>query len=278
MVSSLTTLDPIFINQSMDLSFNCWYEIEENNDKAFVELSTDGRNYDVIDTFTGSSDGWLQRSYSLDNYLGKSIFIRFRYSTDARIMEDGFFIDDIYPVATYDQINTIDDAITETSYILSNKQDDQYYYRIRGYNDAHGWGDYSMIASLTGIIINNTAPLPPSITGPQRATPKKLCSYSLQATDPDGHQIYYYIDWGDGTIVNWTGPVESGEIITLNHTWTKRGDYTIESRVKDEYNATSTWTELPIAMPKIKNYWEFLQILQQFLNYIGIDFSLFPSV
>ncbi|MFO8077378.1 MAG: M14 family zinc carboxypeptidase [Thermoplasmatota archaeon] len=277
MVSSLTTIDPIFINQSMDFTFSCWYEIEENNDKAFVELSTDGRNYDVIDTFTGSSNGWLQRSYSLDNYLGRSIFIRFRYSTDGRITEDGFFVDDIYPVATYEHIKSIDDTITETSYTFSNKQDDQYYYRVRGYNNARGWGDYSMIASLNGITINNTAPLPPTITGPQRSTPKTVCSYNLQATDPDGHQIYYYINWGDGTIVNWTGPVESGETIILNHTWVKRGDYTIEARVKDEYNATSTWAELSVAMPKIKDHWSLFLILQRFLDHIGIDISLLPS-
>ncbi len=273
MVSSLRTVHPLFVNRSMDLTFSCWYDIEEQADMAFVELSTDGRNYEVIDSFTGSSDGWILRSYSLDQYLGKSIFIRFRYITDDRITEDGFFVDDIYPIACYQQITSVDDSITESSYHCFKTYYD-YYYRVRGFNDAHGWGDWSMLSSLNGITINNTAPMMPTINGPQRAKLGETLSYQIQAIDPDDHQLYYYIDWGDGSIINWTGPIESSETIIINHSWSTRGDYTIEVRVKDEYGATSPWAELPVAMPKQWNLSFLFQLIQQILDIIDLSFPL----
>jgi len=79
-VSSMSTIEPIKVNRGTDLSFWCWYEID-NWDYAFVEVSRDARIYDIIDSFTGISKGWIYKTYSLKNYEDESIFIRFRYTT-----------------------------------------------------------------------------------------------------------------------------------------------------------------------------------------------------
>ncbi|MFO8077160.1 MAG: M14 family zinc carboxypeptidase [Thermoplasmatota archaeon] len=270
MVSSLTTAHPLFVNQSMDLSFYCWYEIEQNYDMAFVEISIDGKNYEVIDTFTGSSTDWTKRSYSLDPYLGKSVYIRFRYATDSRKTEEGFYVDDLFPIACYETITTIDNSITEQQYTLSSREETNYFYRVRGYNDAYGWGDFSMLKPLHAITVNNTAPHKPTISGSQRAQAGTVCSYEIQASDAENHQLYYYVSWGDGETEDWIGPFPSDETQTITHVWDEKGRYTIEVRVKDVLDAKSEWTQLHVAMPQYNHQFSFSDLVHLLLQHFGL--------
>jgi hypothetical protein len=92
-VSSMTSVYPMPIEEKMKLSFWCCYDIEENQDCAFVEVSLDGRSYALLDTFTGSSNGWIYQEYDLDDFVGDSVFVRFRHTTDYNILGDGFYVD-----------------------------------------------------------------------------------------------------------------------------------------------------------------------------------------
>jgi len=58
-------------------------------------------------------------------------------------------------------------------------------------------------------------------------------SYTRSATDPDGDQVYYLWDWGDGNTSGWLGPYASGQAVTITHTWEKGGSYEIRARAKD---------------------------------------------
>ena len=40
-----------------------------------------------------------------------------------------------------------------------------------------------------------------------------------------------------------------GESITLNHSWTEKGTYTIQARAKDSDNLWGPWGELDVTMP-----------------------------
>ena len=42
--------------------------------------------------------------------------------------------------------------------------------------------------------------------------------------DLDGHNIYYYVDWGDNTTSGWLGPYISGTQIHLTHSWSEKGN------------------------------------------------------
>jgi len=64
--------------------------------------------------------------------------------------------------------------------------------------------------------------------------------YSTSATDPDGDQVSYIFDWGDGTTTTTAlGP--SGWIATESHSWSG-GDYNVKVMATDEHGATSNWS------------------------------------
>jgi hypothetical protein len=110
-------------------------------DMALVEVSIDGRHYDVLDKFTGASD-WVQEVYSLEAYAGRSIYLRFRYTSDAYTTEEGFYVDDIHPVASWSTITTLSSSIAGTSYPITGRSDGDYFYRVRGSSPARGFGEF----------------------------------------------------------------------------------------------------------------------------------------
>ncbi|UCD14086.1 MAG: immune inhibitor A [Thermoplasmatales archaeon] len=249
-VHSMTTVDPIPVTTGLEFDFWCWYDIEYNYDMAFVEVSVDGRSYEVLDSFTGSSGGWEQKQYSLDNYSGESIYLRFRYTTDDLTLEEGFYVDDILPVVYWDSIITLSDTITNNYYDITGKSDGTYYYLVKGYNSEHDWGDFS---TLEKIIVDNVENDPPYMSYINGSTDGKVgekYDYYFYATDPDGDNVSYYIKWGDGDLTNWTTFQTSGTPYSETHTWTKRGNYLIKAKAKDVYGAESDWATLEITMPK----------------------------
>lgn len=124
---------------SAELSFWTWYEIESYWDFGFVQVSTDGGatwtslpiegTTDVHDPsamgsivanlpgFTGSSGGWVHKTFDLADYLGAPIELQFRYMTDWGTTLAGFYVDDISVVADgeplfFDDVETEDPAWT----------------------------------------------------------------------------------------------------------------------------------------------------------------------
>jgi carboxypeptidase T len=259
-VSTMTTVSPLPVTQGTKLSFWCWYNTETNYDYAFLEVSRDGRYYDVLDGFTGSSSTWVYKEYSLDDYAGESVFIRFRSVTDDYTLQEGFYVDDISPVASYGTVTTLSNSITNDYYEINDKPEGIYYYRIKGHNSARGWGDFSTLEDIQVAYSENNPPETPSITGTTSGKVGETYTYTFVTTDPDGDNVYYYIDWGDNTNSDWLGPYASGLEKTANHTWSKQGTYTIKIKAKDIFNAESDWATLSVTMPLN------LQSSQQSLN------------
>ena len=144
----MTTNDPLPVSFGTQLSFWCWYDIEDNWDYAMVEVSRDGRLYDVLDTFTGYSSGWQQKTYDLSIYAGESVFIRFRYTTDSNTQEEGFYVDDISPIADFGTVTTLSSSIIEHYYEISGNPEGDYYYQVKGHNVERGWGDFSTLEMI----------------------------------------------------------------------------------------------------------------------------------
>ncbi len=111
---------------------------------------------------------------------------------------------------------------------------------------------------------SNDPPDIPEIDGYTSGTAGKSYPYVFETSDIDGNNIWYYIEWDDGTVTGWLGPYNSGERITKSHTWNDRGKYTIRCKAKDVYDEESDWGEFEVTMPmnqQTQNWW-FLQFLQ----------------
>jgi len=152
-VSTMTLLTGFPVNPGDSLSFWCWHQIKNLYDYAFVEISLQGREWKILDKFTGNSD-WVRKSYSLEEFAGKSITIRFRYITDDYLQWEGFYVDDLYPVGSFSSIDTLSNTIPDTLYQVTGRAPGKYWYRVRGHNASRKWGDYSNLEDievLTGI-------------------------------------------------------------------------------------------------------------------------------
>jgi immune inhibitor A len=93
------------------LSFQTWYDIEEDWDYVYLEASTDGESWEILNTplgtdynpagssygwaYTGQTSGWVEENVDLSAYAGKRVQIRFEYITDAAVNGEGMLIDDI---------------------------------------------------------------------------------------------------------------------------------------------------------------------------------------
>jgi hypothetical protein len=94
-------------------------------------------------------------------------------------------------------------------------------------------------------------------------------AYTASAIDPDGDQLYYLFDWGDGELSGYVGPYNSGQTAEASHKWSEKGDYEIRVKVKDDHGIQSDWSDpLPINMPKNKQLINhpFFEFLERFLR------------
>lgn len=135
------TADPYPVQAGDSLKFWVWYNTESNYDVVVAEVSLEGKEWiQLHERFTGNSNGWVYRSYSLAPWVGRSVFIRFRYMTDDNTLGSGVFVDDIWPVPSFATRTVISDNIQDTLYQVTGREPGRYWYRVRGYNSL-GWGD-----------------------------------------------------------------------------------------------------------------------------------------
>ena len=130
----------------------------------------------------------------------------------------------------------------------------------------------------------NHPPQTPTLTGQTTGKNGTTYRYTFSSTDPDGDDLYYYLNWGDdywfGGAVGWIGPYKSDQDITLEKTWKEKGNYTVRVKAQDRYGAKSDWATLSVKMPtsyniQILQFWETLferfpnmfPLLRQILGY-----------
>jgi hypothetical protein len=99
-------------------------------------------------------------------------------------------------------------------------------------------------------IVKNEPPEKPTISGPKTGTTHKGLKFKFVSTDPEGHNLYYMIHWGDGHYTPYTGPYPSGKEVTFTHSWNEVGDYTIIVKVRDEYGAKSPQNSIKLTITK----------------------------
>jgi len=203
-----------------------------------------------------------------------------QYSVTA-IADDGYTISYTYDeilgeVMVYDlEGNEI--GIGGVSMILATKENGETGYdgslRIAFINqdepitDSFLWAKY-----VVELVFSSQAPDTPIINGPTSGTAGTEYPYTISTTDPDGDDVYYCIDWDDGTDEVCIGPYASGEEVIIKHTWSEKNTYSLRVKAKDDSGAESDWATLSVTMPKtrlmlniIQRLLELFPILQFFL-------------
>jgi len=142
-------------------------------------------------------------------------------------------------------------------------------YRIN--DDCMRWSYYALnlFGDPAADFINhysNTAPDAPTINGPNSGKAGGEIDYVLSTYDAEGNDVYYYIDWGDGTFVDWIGPFDSEFEATFSHTWIVEGNYLIKAKARDAYNSESDWTEFEVNIPRAKLVYKniFFRLIERF--------------
>jgi hypothetical protein len=142
----------------------------------------------------------------------------------------------------------------------------EYEVRVKARDEHSANSDWS--EPLTLSIVENQAPNAPIIDGPDRGEVGNTYLYKCTALDLNGHDVFFFVDWGDDTNDEWVGPYPSGEQAPIMHTWTSSGTYTVKVKARDIFGAESDWTTLEVIMPKNKRLFDtlFSRLFQQFPN------------
>jgi len=157
--------------------------------------------------------------------------------------------------------------------ILKSTADD---FGPKGWDEEYGYGRVNAFeAVLEAKTVSTSSPDKPIINGPTSGKVGLEYTYTTSASDPDGDNIYYWFDWGNGKTSDWIGPYSSGETVEASHIWIEKSDYNIKVKSRDIYGLESSWSEpLQVTMPKNKptlnnflaDFFARFPILQRLLN------------
>ena len=105
------TFDLSSVSGKAELTFKTWYDIEEDYDYIYISASTDGTNWEILNSencttanpsgnsygcgWNGTSLGWIDETVDLSDFVGKQVTLRFDYVTDAAVNGKGMAIDDL---------------------------------------------------------------------------------------------------------------------------------------------------------------------------------------
>ena len=87
-------------------------------------------------------------------------------------------------------------------------------------------------------------------------------SYISSTIDPEGDQVFYLFDWGDGSIDDYGAIYASDESVEISHLWEQKGAYEIKAKAKDLYDAESEWGSLDMQLSRYKSVHPFFDIVQ----------------
>ena len=147
-------------------------------------------------------------------------------------------------------------------------------YNISGYGDQDRY-------PLMLPYVDQGAPNRPLIEGNTSGKVGNKYNYTFITIDPDGDDVYYYIDWGDNTNSGWIGyysPYSSGVAVIKAHKWNNQGTYTIKAKAKTIGGEESEWSNFTVKMPRDKTissslflrFFERFQLIQYLFQRFGL--------
>ena len=99
------------VSGPVEMTFETWFDLETDYDYVFVSASTNGRDWQILNTtscttenpsgnsygcgLNGTTSNWQQEAVDLSAFAGQQVTVRFDYITDAAVNGIGLAIDDI---------------------------------------------------------------------------------------------------------------------------------------------------------------------------------------
>jgi hypothetical protein len=115
-----------------------------------------------------------------------------------------------------------------------------YYLKYETFQWGALWGNPDLTMAP---VTTSDPPYKPTINGPDQGTYNETLTFTAVTTDPNGDDIYYSFDWGNGETSDWIGPYPSGVTATATNSWPGIGSYLIKVRARDSNSALSEWSD-----------------------------------
>ena len=269
------------------LSFWQWYDTESYYDGGNVKISiNNGTTWTILGSyqnpypedaaysgnvgipnepcFSGVSNGWQKVTFDLSAYAGKTVFLRWHFGSDASLTYAGWYIDDVQITSGGAMLGSAPLYTSETSVILPAHTTrfiefsppwqatiGTYYIQVKTklLGDENPSND--LLSKAFNVLANNPPNTPTIPSGRTKGIRNTSYTYTTSAIDPNGDNVYYLWDWGDGTNSSWLGPYPSGQNVTASHIWSTRGSYAVTVKAKDAFGAESSWS-IPLTVNMYK--------------------------
>jgi len=122
----------------------------------------------------------------------------------------------------------------------------------QGYSDppsGNPFNAYYVDETISATPSTSTPPeTPDKPVGPIEGVAGIEYDFSTNTTDPDGDNIFYKFDWGDGTYSDWLGPYQSGDTVIGFNSWSNSGDFDIRVKAKDDNGSDETVWSPPLTI------------------------------
>jgi len=99
------------------------------------------------------------------------------------------------------------------------------------------------LAELAGAGFISNPPAQPVLSGPIIGALHVAYTFTVVASEPDGEDVYYLIDWGDGTDTGWLGPFTPGVEQTAQKSWDAEATYVVQAKAKDINQVLGDWSD-----------------------------------
>ena len=128
-----------------------------------------------------------------------------------------------------------------SSATMSHSWSGQMTYQVKA-KAKDSYGGETAWSTAHDIVIGQPPATPSSPSGPGSGMRDVSYSFTATTTDPDGDQVAFQFEWGDGTQSAWSSYVGSGSSASMSHSWSGEGTYQVKVKAKDAYNAESGWS------------------------------------
>jgi hypothetical protein len=243
-------------DNKVKVTWTMYPKIDATSSEGKVAMKiTEGRNYIVVEY---DRTGGVARCY--DNLGHNEVCIGGDEPWDNKLE----IIGNKYFITMNKQSATVDASIFSTGTVTLRIQ---LFIELAGStrtNYLRSGFDDIIVRQITA---ENQPPNAPTIDGTKSGKISTLYDYTFNSIDPEEDAISYLIDWGDGNTDTTSGA--SGEMVTVQHAWSSKGNYNIKAKAMDIYGTESDWATLTVTMPCSYNipllqFWE--RLLERFPN------------